>query len=67
MQVEVCRDVHLPRPSETEALQLRPGTPIVIIARFTYHGEAVLETADILLDSHHYDLEYTTTVEPVSG
>lgn len=59
-----CR---MPRPSETEALQLRPGTPIVLVTRFTYHGETTLETADILLDSHHYDLEYATTVQPISG
>ena len=59
-----CR---MPRPSETEALQLRPGTPVVIITRFTYHGELVLETADLLLDPHYYDLEYATTVEPSSA
>lgn len=58
-----CR---MPRPSETEALHLRPGTPVVIITRFTHHGETVLETADLLLDPHHYDLEYVTTVEPSS-
>lgn len=59
-----CR---MPRPSEIDALQLQPGIPIVIIARFTYHGETVLETADLLLDAHHYDLEYLTTVEPLSA
>ncbi|MPZ66867.1 MAG: UTRA domain-containing protein [Pseudonocardiaceae bacterium] len=57
-----CR---MPRPSETDALHLRPGTPLVIISRFTYHGERVLETADILLDSHHYDIEYATIVDPL--
>jgi GntR family transcriptional regulator len=57
-----CR---MPRPSETEALQLRPGTPIVIITRTTYHGETVLETADLMLDAHHYDLEYVTTVDAI--
>jgi GntR family transcriptional regulator len=57
----------VPWPSEVEALQLRPGTPIVLIARFTYHGETVLETADLLLDAHHYDLQYVTTVEPASA
>jgi DNA-binding GntR family transcriptional regulator len=59
-----CR---MPRPSEVEALQLRPGTPIVIITRTTYHGETVLETADLMLDAHHYDLEYVTTVAAVPG
>ncbi len=57
-----CR---MPRPSEAEALQLRPGTPVVLITRITYHGDRVLETADIMLNAHHYDIEYVTTVEPV--
>jgi DNA-binding GntR family transcriptional regulator len=57
-----CR---MPRPSETDALQLRPGTPIVIITRTTYRDATVLETADLMLDAHHYDLEYVTTVNAI--
>lgn len=57
-----CR---MPRPSEREALDLRPGTPIVLITRATYCGDTVLETADIRLDAHHYDIEYVTTVSPI--
>lgn len=50
--------------AEAEA-KLRPGILSVIIARFTYHGETVPETADILLRSRHYDLEYVTMVQPL--
>lgn len=58
-----CR---MPRPSEVELLRLKPGTPIMLMTRFTVHdqGDArtVLETADILLDTSHYVLRNVTTV-----
>jgi DNA-binding GntR family transcriptional regulator len=53
----------MPRPSEAEALQLRPGTPVVLIVRTTYSGETPVETADLLLDAHRYELEYATPVD----
>ncbi|MFE0022358.1 GntR family transcriptional regulator [Amycolatopsis sp. NPDC059021] len=55
----------MPRPSEAEALQLRKGTPVLIITRITYSHETPVETADILLDAHMFDLEYTLRVEPL--
>jgi DNA-binding GntR family transcriptional regulator len=55
----------MPRPSETEALELRPGTPVIEVKRFTYCRETVLETADILLAGDSYILEYATKVDPI--
>ena len=52
----------MPRPSETERLSLRPGVPLVIIARTTYSGDTPIETADLLLNSQRYELEYEITV-----
>jgi GntR family transcriptional regulator len=54
----------MPRPSETERLQLRPGTPVVVITRISYSGETVLETADMLLAANQYKLEYVIPVGP---
>lgn len=56
----------MPRPSESEDLQLRSRTPVFIIERITYHGEIPLETADLLLDTHRFDLEYALRVDPLS-
>lgn len=54
----------MPRPSETKQLQLRPGTPVMIIARTTYSEDnAPLETADLLLDVHRFELEYALKVD----
>lgn len=55
----------MPRPSEAEQLQLRPGTPVILIVRITYSGETPVETADLLLDAHRYELEYATPVDPL--
>jgi DNA-binding GntR family transcriptional regulator len=55
----------MPQPSETERLKLRPGIPVVIIVRITYCEETPLETADILLDAHRFEFEYSLTVEPL--
>jgi len=55
----------MPRPSEVEQLQLRPGTPVILIARTTYNGDTPVETADLLLDAHRYELEYAIKVEPL--
>ena len=55
----------MPRPSETEALKLRKGTPVVIIVRTTYSNETPVETADILLDAHRFELEYVLRVDPL--
>jgi DNA-binding GntR family transcriptional regulator len=55
----------MPRPSEAEQLQLRPGTPVVLITRTTYCGDTPVETADLLLDAHRYELEYATPVDPL--
>ena len=54
----------MPRPSEADALELRPGTPVAEITRTTCSGETVLETADILLRADAYILEYVTQVDP---
>jgi DNA-binding GntR family transcriptional regulator len=55
----------MPRPSEIDALELRPGTPVTAIVRMTWHGETALETADILLAADQYELEYATKVDPL--
>jgi DNA-binding GntR family transcriptional regulator len=54
----------MPRPSETAQLQLRPGTPVMLIVRTTYHEDTPLETADLLLDAHRFELEYALKVDP---
>ena len=56
----------MPRPSEVEQLKLRPGTPVTVIVRTSYTGETPIETADILLSSDRYELEYATKVDPVT-
>ncbi|WP_216213941.1 GntR family transcriptional regulator [Amycolatopsis aidingensis] len=55
----------MPRPSEIEALHLRRGTPVVIVMRTTLKDDTPLETADILLDAHRFELEYTLDVPPL--
>jgi GntR family transcriptional regulator len=55
----------MPRPSETKQLQLRPGTPVMIIVRIAYaEDNTPLETADLLLDAHRFELEYALKVDP---
>lgn len=56
----------MPRPSEAEQLQLRPGTAVILIARTTYGPDNIpLETADLLLDAHRFELEYALKVDPL--
>ncbi|WP_199432568.1 GntR family transcriptional regulator [Qaidamihabitans albus] len=55
----------MPRPSEAEKLNLRPGIPVVVIVRIAYREDRPLETADILLAAHQYKLEYVTKVDPL--
>jgi GntR family transcriptional regulator len=55
----------MPRPSETDSLELRPGTPVTEITRITYFDATVLETADMLLAADSYILEYVTEVAPI--
>lgn len=57
----------MPRPSEAEALQLRPGTPIVAIVRTSFASDLPIETADILLSANQYKLEYSTRVAPIAA
>ncbi|MEV0589724.1 GntR family transcriptional regulator [Nonomuraea sp. NPDC050310] len=54
----------MPRPSEIEALELRPGTPITTIVRISYCGDTPVETADLLLAADSYELEYALKVDP---
>jgi DNA-binding GntR family transcriptional regulator len=56
----------MPRPSEVQQLRLRPGTPVTVIVRIAYAGETPVETADILLSSDRYELEYAIKVGPVT-
>jgi DNA-binding GntR family transcriptional regulator len=56
--------VRMPRPSEIDQLELRPGTPIVAIIRTSYSGETAVETADLLLAANMYELEYALKVDP---
>ncbi|MEU6645500.1 GntR family transcriptional regulator [Saccharomonospora sp. NPDC046836] len=66
---EVRERLHarMPRPSEIERLQLRPGTPVVVIVRTSFCGDQPIETADILLAANQYKLEYSTKVAPLSA
>jgi GntR family transcriptional regulator len=52
----------MPRPSEAEALTIPAGVPVVIIERVTVSGDHRLETADIMLNSQRYELEYAIQV-----
>ena len=55
----------MPRPSETKQLQLRPGTPVIAIVRTAYSEDSTpLETADLLLAAHRFELEYALKVDP---
>jgi len=54
----------MPRPSESERLNLGAGTPVMLIERITYSGDTPLETADLLLNSHIYELEYAISIDP---
>lgn len=64
---EVIERLHarMPRPSETELLDMRPGIPVVVIVRRALCGETPIETADILLAANQYKLEYVTKVSPL--
>lgn len=54
----------MPRPSEVEQLELRPGTPVTAIVRICYCGDTPIETADFLLAADQYELEYVIKVDP---
>jgi DNA-binding GntR family transcriptional regulator len=54
-----CR---MPRPSETEALQLRPGTPVVTVVRVTYVDNRPVETADMIFAADRFEFEYPITI-----
>jgi DNA-binding GntR family transcriptional regulator len=56
----------MPQPSETEALRLRPGIPVIIISRTTFAGAIPVEVADLLIDAHRYEFEYSLPVDPLS-
>ena len=55
----------MPRPTEAEHLDLRPGVPVIVIVRICYSGETPIETADLLLAANQYKLEYTLNVDPL--
>jgi DNA-binding GntR family transcriptional regulator len=55
----------MPRPSEVDDLELRPGTPVIVLVRTCYSGDTPIETADLLLAADQYKLEYTIPVDPV--
>jgi DNA-binding GntR family transcriptional regulator len=57
----------MPRPSENEQLKLRPGVPVIVITRITYADDTPVETADLLLNSHRYELEYAIKVDPLAA
>lgn len=54
----------MPRPSEVDVLELKPGTPVVVLVRICYHNDTPIETADILLAANQYKLEYKIRVDP---
>lgn len=52
----------MPRPSEIERLELRPGVPVLIIARTTISRNGPVETADLILTADQFDPEYPINV-----
>lgn len=54
----------MPRPSEIDQLELRPGTPVTAIIRTSWCGDTPIETADLLLAADQYELEYALKVDP---
>lgn len=54
----------MPRPSETELLDLKPGIPVIVAVRTCYSGKVSIETADLLFAANQFKLEYSLTVEP---
>jgi GntR family transcriptional regulator len=57
--------IRMPRPSEVEQLELRPGVPVAVIVRTSYSGKTPIETADLLLAGNMFELEYALRVEPL--
>lgn len=55
----------MPRPSEAEHLDLRPGVPVIVIVRICYADKLPIETADLLLAANQYKLEYALPVDPL--
>lgn len=55
----------MPRPSELDELELRPGTPVIVIVRTCCSGDTNIETADLLLASDQYKLEYALPINPI--
>lgn len=47
----------MPRPSETSALLMERGTPVVIKERTTMHDDLVLEVADLIFDASLFEFE----------
>ncbi|TCO59450.1 GntR family transcriptional regulator [Actinocrispum wychmicini] len=56
----------MPRPSEVKQLQLKPGTPVLVIVRTVYSDDTPVETGTLLLASNQYKLEYTIPVAPLT-
>ncbi|MCE7002444.1 GntR family transcriptional regulator [Kibdelosporangium philippinense] len=56
----------MPRPSEAKRLQLRPGTPVIVIVRTSYSDQTPVETATLLLAANQYKLEYSIPVAPLT-
>ncbi|SDG76958.1 UTRA domain-containing protein [Pseudonocardia oroxyli] len=54
----------MPRPSEAEQMGLRPGVPVIVIVRTSYHVTTPIETADLLLAANQFKLEYALAVDP---
>jgi DNA-binding GntR family transcriptional regulator len=54
----------MPRPSEVERLGLRPGVPVLVIVRVSIAESGPVETADLILASDQFELEYPIAVPP---
>lgn len=59
-----CR---MPRPSEVELLDLKPGVPVILIARVSVAERGPIETADLILASDQFELYYPMAVPPTSA
>lgn len=53
----------MPRPSEADKLELRPGTPVIAAVRTSYSEDVPIETAELLFAGNIFELEYALRVD----
>lgn len=53
-----------PRPAERESLRIPDGTPVLAVERTYFVADEAVETADIVVSAHRYQLKYQVPVPP---